>query len=136
MIRKKKCKNYKSHYGFCNAHLEFLQVFLKFLHFEKYDESKIQIMRNLDETINFEYKHSLKVDKEKAEKIENMGNIEIFYNERNVKISELTDEEKIDCISKLWNYKETIEGENENLKEMIQKMYFFGKMDKVQEESD
>ena len=93
-------------------------------------------MRGLSETINSEYQLILKVDKEKAEKIENMGNIEIFYNERNVKISELTDEEKIDCISKLWNYKETIEGENENLKEMIQKMYFFGKMDKVQEESD
>jgi len=116
--------------------LEFLQVFRKFLHFEKYGGLKIQIMRNLDETINFEYWFNLNVDKEKTEKIEKLGNIEIFYNERNVKISELTDEEKIDCISKLWNYKETIEGENESLKEMIQKMYFFGKMDKFQEESD
>jgi len=76
------------------------------------------------------------VDKEEKTKIENSGNIEILYNDRYVKISELTDEEKIDCISKLWSYKETIEGENENLKEMIQKMYFFGKMDKFQEESD
>jgi len=76
------------------------------------------------------------MDKGEKKKIENLGDIEIFYNEKNVKVSELTDEEKIDCISKLWNYKETIEGENENLKEMIQKMYFFGKMDKVQEESD
>ena len=76
------------------------------------------------------------MDKEEKTKIENSGNIEILYNDRYVKISELTDEEKIDCISKLWNYKVTIEGENENLKEMIQKMYFLGKMDKVQEESD
>jgi len=75
------------------------------------------------------------VDKEEKG-IENPGDVEISYNERNVKISELTNEEKIDFIYKLWNYKETIEGENENLKEMIQKMYFFGKMDKFQEESD
>ena len=76
------------------------------------------------------------MEKEKEGRMENLGDIEIFYNERNVKISELTDEEKIDCISKLWNYKEAIEDENENLKEMIQKMYFFGKMDKFQEETD
>ena len=93
-------------------------------------------MSDLNETINSEYWLILKVDKEERTKIGNPGNIEILYNDRYVKISELTDEEKIDCISKLWSYKETIEGENENLKEMIQKMYFFGKMDKFQEESD
>ena len=93
-------------------------------------------MSDLNETINSEYWLILKVDKEERTKIGNPENIEILYNDRYVKISELTDEEKIDCISKLWSYKETIEGENENLKEMIQKMYFFGKMDKFQEESD
>jgi len=93
-------------------------------------------MRGLSETINSEYELILKVDKEEGTRIRNPGNIEILYEDRYVKISELTDEEKIDCISKLWSYKETIEGENENLKEMIQKMYFFGKMDKFQEESD
>ena len=74
------------------------------------------------------------VDKEK--KINNLGDMEISYNERKVKISELTDKEKIDCISKLWLYKETVENEKEVLQEMIQKMYFFGKMEKFQEESD
>ena len=76
------------------------------------------------------------MNKEERKKFENPGDLEIFYNDRNVKISELTDEEKIDCISKLWNYKETVEGENENLKEMIQKMYYFGKMEKFQEDSE
>jgi len=89
----------------------------------------------LNETINSEYNLILNVGKEEKKKIANLDDIEIFYNEKNVKISELTNEEKIDCISKLWNYKEAIEGENENLKEMIQKMYFFGKMDRFQEES-
>ena len=93
-------------------------------------------MSDLNETINSEYWLILKVDKEERTKIGNPGNIEILYNDRYVKISELTDEEKIDFISKLWSYKETIEGENENLKEMIQKMYFFGKMDRFQEEPD
>lgn len=75
---------------------------------------------------------------EEAEKKirENPGDIEIFYNERKVKISELTNEEKIDCISKLWIYKESIEGEKEVLQEMIQKMYFFGKMEKLEKQEN
>ena len=73
---------------------------------------------------------------EKEEKIENPGDLEILYNGKNIKISELTDEEKIDCISKLWLYKEAIEDEKERLQEMIQKMYFYGKMEKIQEENN
>ena len=62
------------------------------------------------------------------------ADMEIFYDERLVKISDLTDEEKIDCISKLWTYKENIENEKETLQEMIQKMYFYGKMENIQDE--
>ena len=78
----------------------------------------------------------MNVDNEEMEKIGNLEDMEIAYNERTVKISELTNEEKMDCISKLWSYKETLESENENLKEMIQKMYYFGKMEKFQEDSE
>ena len=78
----------------------------------------------------------LNVDKKMNEKFENPGDLEISYNEQKKKISELSNEEKIDCISKLWLYKETLESENEGLQEMIQKMYFFGKMEKFQEDSD
>ncbi|NIM25872.1 MAG: hypothetical protein GTN97_01905 [Nitrosopumilaceae archaeon] len=62
--------------------------------------------------------------------------IEIFYNKEKVKISDLTEEEKIDCISKLWNQKEALEGEKEVLQEMIQKMYFYGKMENLQGDTD
>jgi len=76
------------------------------------------------------------VDGKKQKNFENSEDAEISYNERKIRISELTDEEKIDCLSKLWTYKETIENENEGLHEMIQKMYFFGKMVQFQEDSD
>ncbi|MDX1441117.1 MAG: hypothetical protein R3237_01490 [Nitrosopumilaceae archaeon] len=66
----------------------------------------------------------------------NLGDMEIFYNERTIKISELTDEEKTQCISQLWLQKEAIEGEKEILQEMIQKMYFYGKMEHIQEKND
>jgi hypothetical protein len=62
------------------------------------------------------------------------ADMEIFYDKRLVKISDLTDEEKIDCISKLWTYKENIENEKETLQEMVQKMYFYGKMENIQDE--
>lgn len=62
--------------------------------------------------------------------------LEIFYNERKVKISELTDKEKIDCITRLWIQKETLEDEKEVLQEMIQKMYFYGKMEDIQGKPD
>lgn len=65
----------------------------------------------------------------------NPGDLEIFYNERKVKISELTDNEKIDFIANLWLQKEALENEKEILQEMIQKMYFYGKMDNIQGES-
>lgn len=65
----------------------------------------------------------------------NPGDLEIFYNERKVKISELTDNEKIDFIANLWLQKEALENEKEVLQEMIQKMYFYGKMDNIQGES-
>lgn len=76
------------------------------------------------------------MDGKKQKNFENSEDAEISYNERKIRISELTDEEKIDCLSKLWTYKETIENENEGLHEMIQKMYFFGKMVQFQEDSD
>ena len=66
----------------------------------------------------------------------NLGDMEIFYNERTIKISELTDEEKTECISQLWLQKEAIEGEKEILQEVIQKMYFYGKMEHIQENND
>lgn len=65
----------------------------------------------------------------------NPDDLEIFYNERKVKISELTDNEKIDFIANLWLQKEALENEKEVLQEMIQKMYFYGKMDNIQGES-
>ena len=72
---------------------------------------------------------------ENSETNTNPGDLEIFYNEKKVKISELTDDEKMDCIAKLWLQKETLEGEKEVLQEMLQKMYFYGKMDNIQGES-
>jgi hypothetical protein len=70
------------------------------------------------------------------EKLENPKDITITYREKEVKIGELTEEEKIDCISRLWLYKGLVEDELEKNKEMIQKMYFFGKMGKLEEEEN
>lgn len=70
------------------------------------------------------------------EKLENPKNLTITYGDKEVKIGELTEEEKIDCISRLWLYKEAMEDEKEVLQEMIQKMYFFGKMEKLEEENN
>jgi hypothetical protein len=70
------------------------------------------------------------------EKLKNSEDITITYRDKEVKIGELTEEEKIDCISKLWLYKGLVEDELEKNKEMIQKMYFFGKMEKLGEEKN
>jgi hypothetical protein len=70
------------------------------------------------------------------EKLKNSEDITITYRDKEVKIGELTEEEKIDCISKLWLYKGFVEDELEKNKEMIQKMYFFGKMEKLGEEKN
>ena len=67
------------------------------------------------------------------EKLKNPEDITITYRDKEVKIGELTEEEKIDCISRLWLYKGLVEDELEKNKEMIQKMYFFGKMEKLEE---
>ena len=88
------------------------------------------------EKINFECQHYLTMGVTENKTNENSGDKEIFYNERKVKISELTNEEKIDCISRLWLYKENMEGEKEVLQEMIQKMYFFGKMEKLEKQEN
>ena len=60
----------------------------------------------------------------------------ITYKDKEVKIGDLTEEEKIDCISELWLYKGVLENEKEVLQEMIQKMYFFGKMEKLEDEEN
>ena len=70
------------------------------------------------------------------EKLKNPEDITITYRDKEVKIGELTEEEKIDCISRLWLYKGLVEDELEKNKEMIQKMYFFGKMEKLGEEKN
>ena len=70
------------------------------------------------------------------EKLKNPEDITITYRDKEVKIGELTEEEKIDCISRLWLYKGLVEDELEKNKEMIQKMYFFGKMEKLEEEKN
>jgi hypothetical protein len=70
------------------------------------------------------------------EKLKNPEEITITYRDKEVKIGELTEEEKIDCISRLWLYKGLVEDELEKNKEMIQKMYFFGKMEKLGEEKN
>jgi hypothetical protein len=70
------------------------------------------------------------------EKLKNSEDITITYRDKEVKIGELTEEEKIDCISRLWLYKGFVEDELEKNKEMIQKMYFFGKMEKLGEEKN
>ena len=61
------------------------------------------------------------------EKLETPEDITITYRDKEVKIGELTEEEKIDCISRLWLYKGLVEDELEKNKEMIQKMYFLEK---------
>ena len=76
------------------------------------------------------------MDKFDENLLENPKDITITYRDKEVKIGELTEEEKIDCISRLWLYKGTIEDEKEALQEMIQKMYFFGKMEKLEEEKN
>ena len=70
------------------------------------------------------------------EKLKNPEDITITYRDKEVKIGELTEEEKIDCISRLWLYKGLVEDELEKNKEVIQKMYFFGKMEKLGEEKN
>ena len=70
------------------------------------------------------------------EKLKNPKDITITYRDKEVKIRELTEEEKIDCISRLWLYKGLVEDELEKNKEMIQKMYFFVKMEKLGEEKN
>ena len=70
------------------------------------------------------------------EKLENPKDLTITYKDKEVKIGELTEEEKIDCISRLWLYKGLVEDEIEKNKEMIQKMYFFGKMENLGEEKN
>ena len=67
---------------------------------------------------------------------ENPTDLTIAYKDREIKIGELTEEEKIDCISRLWLYKGVLENEREVLQEMIQKMYFFGKMEKLEDEEN
>ena len=73
------------------------------------------------------------MDKIDGKLLENPKDLTITYKDREVKIGELTEEEKIDCISRLWIYKGSIEDEKEVLQEMIQKMYFFGKMEQLQD---
>ncbi|MDH3277747.1 MAG: hypothetical protein OEM21_06565 [Nitrosopumilus sp.] len=68
--------------------------------------------------------------------LENPKDLTITYRDKDVKIGELTEEEKIDCISSLWIYKGIIEDEKEVLQEMVQKMYLFGKMEKLEEEEN
>ena len=76
------------------------------------------------------------MDKVDEKLLENPKDLAITYNDKEVKIGELTDDEKIDCISQLWFYKENVEYENASLKEMVQKMYFFGKMENIQQEKN
>ena len=76
------------------------------------------------------------MDKVDEKLLENPKDLTITYREKKVKIGELSEEEKIDCISQLWHYKELVEDELEKNKEMIQKMYFFGKMEKLEDEKN
>lgn len=75
------------------------------------------------------------MDKVDEKLLKNPKELTITYRDKEVKIGELTEEEKIDCISRLWLYKEAMEDEKELLQEMIQKMYFYGKMEKLEEEN-
>jgi len=76
------------------------------------------------------------MDKVDEKLLENPKDLSITYRDKEVKIGELTEEEKIDCISRLWLYKGLVEDELEKNKEMIQKMYFFGKMENLEEEKN
>jgi hypothetical protein len=76
------------------------------------------------------------MDKVDEKLLKNPKDLTITYGDKEIKIGELSDEEKIDCISRLWLYKGIIEDEKEVLQEMIQKMYFFGKMEKLEEKNE
>jgi hypothetical protein len=76
------------------------------------------------------------MDKVDEKLLKNPKDLTITYRDKEIKIGELSDEEKIDCISRLWLYKGIIEDEKEVLQEMIQKMYFFGKMEKLEEKNE
>ena len=76
------------------------------------------------------------MDKDDEKLLENPKNLTIRYRNKEVKIGELTEKEKIDCISQLWHYKQDVEDERGALQEMIQKMYFFGKMGKIIEDDE
>ena len=76
------------------------------------------------------------MDKVDEKLLENPKDLTITYREKKVKIGELSEEEKIDCVSQLWYYKQDVEDERGSLQEMIQKMYFFGKMEKIVEDDE
>ena len=76
------------------------------------------------------------MDKINKKVLENPKEFMITYKDKEIKIGDLTEEEKIDCISRLWLYKGVLENEKEVLQEMIQKMYFFGKMEKIEDEEN
>ncbi|MFB5607607.1 MAG: hypothetical protein ACE5RI_06070 [Candidatus Nitrosomaritimum yanchengensis] len=76
------------------------------------------------------------MDEIKEKFLENPKDLTITYKDKEVKIGDLTEEEKIDCISRLWLSRGVLENEKEVLQEMIQKMYFFGKMEKIDEENN
>jgi hypothetical protein len=76
------------------------------------------------------------MDKVDEKLLENPKDLTITYREKKVKIGELSEEEKIDCISQLWHYKQDVEDERGSLQEMIQKMYLFGKMGKIVEDDE
>ncbi len=76
------------------------------------------------------------MDEIKEKFLENPKDLMITYKDKEVKIGDLTEEEKIDCISRLWLSRGVLENEKEVLQEMIQKMYFFGKMENIDEENN
>ncbi|MGD8300053.1 MAG: hypothetical protein PVG43_01740 [Nitrosopumilaceae archaeon] len=76
------------------------------------------------------------MDRDKEKILENPKNITITYKDKKVKIGDLAEDEKIECIYRLWRYKGALENEKEVLQEMIQKMYFFGKMEKIEGEEN
>ena len=76
------------------------------------------------------------MDKNDDKLLTNSKDLTITYRDKEVKIGELTEKEKIDCIAKLWLHKVVMENEKEVLQEMIQKMYFFGKMEKLEEQEN
>jgi hypothetical protein len=58
------------------------------------------------------------MDKVDEKLLKNPKDLTITYGDKEIKIGELSDEEKIDCISRLWLYKGIIEDEKEVLQEM------------------